>query len=807
MHDDSAPVTQIRPDRRAPGRDFIRAIVEEHLREGRYDSVVTRFPPEPNGYLHIGHAKAMGLDFGIAQEYGGRCHLRFDDTNPETEETRYVDAIQEDVRWMGYDWGEHLYFASDYFDRMYECAEVLVRKGRAYVDSQTDEEIRENRGNVTEPGRPSPYRERTVEENLDLFRRMRAGEFENGAHVLRARIDMTHPNMVMRDPVLYRIRHATHHRTGDTWCIYPLYDFAHCLEDAFEEVTHSLCTLEFEPNREIYDWLLNEVGFQEPRTHQYEFARGKLEYTVLSKRRLLRLVREGHVSGWDDPRMPTLAAFRRRGVPPEAIRTFWEMIGVTRADSLVDLGKLEFAIRDELNRTSPRVMCVLRPLKVVITNYPEGKEEWLDAPYFPRDVQVEGSRRVPFSREILIERDDFRLVPPEGFYRMTPGEEVRLRYGYVLRCKEAIVDPATGEVVEVRCTYDPETRGGSTPDRRRIPGTIHWVSSPHALTAEVRLYDRLFVTRDPEEAPEGGDFTDHLNADSLIVLPAARVEPSVAGDASDTRYQFERNGYFWRDPIDSTPGGLVFNRIVTLRDTWTARQETEALAPTVTDAAAPTAAAESARPAAQPSAGSGRAPRAGGAREDARLEDPELARRMLRYQEALGLSREEADVLTGSRALSDLFEEALETHPDSSDVAAWLVNELPRVLGERTHEELPFGGADLGRLLTLVAAGSVSRNAAKEVLAEMVASGDAPEEVVRRRGLEKLSGDDALLPTVDAVLSDWGAKVAEYRAGKTGLLGFFVGQVLKRTEGRADPAQAKALIEERLGGPDRESGA
>jgi glutaminyl-tRNA synthetase len=793
-HDDSPHATLAGPDRRAPGKDFLRAIVEEDLRTGRHAGrVVTRFPPEPNGYLHIGHAKALVLNFGIAAEYGGRCHLRFDDTNPETEEERYVEAIKEDVGWMGYDWGEHLYFASDYFDRMYECALVLIRKGKAYVDSQTDEEIRESRGNLTEPGRPGPYRERTVEENLDLFRRMREGEFPNGAHVLRAKIDLAHPNMVMRDPVLYRIRHATHYRTGDRWSIYPLYDYAHCLEDAFEGVTHSLCTLEFEINREIYDWVLDEVGFEEPRSHQYEFARGVLDYTVLSKRRLLRLVREGHVAGWDDPRMPTLAAFRRRGVPPEPILAFWRMVGVTKADTRVDVEKLEFTIRDHLNRVAPRVMCVLRPLKVVVTNYPEGQEEWLDAPYFPRDIDLPGSRPVPFSRELWIERDDFSDDPPEGFYRMAPGREVRLRYGYVVRCDDAVRDPETGDVVEVRCTYDPETRGGSTPDRRRIPGTIHWLSAAHALPAEVRLYDRLFRVPDPNQFPEGGDVTDNLNPESLVTLTDARVEPSVAGDPPDTRYQFERNGYFWRDPVESAPDALRFNRIVTLRDAWSARRDPGE------DARTPAAdPADTSVPPPAPRPRASDRPRAGSVRDEAREGDPGLSARMRRYQEELGLSAEHADVLTGSMALSDFFEAALSVHDDGPEVAAWVVNELPRVAGEREAGALPFDGAALGRLARLVAEGRVARLAAKEVLAEMAESGEEAEAIVRARGLEKVSDDDALVPHVEAVLAEWPAKVAEYRGGKRGLLGFFVGQAVRRTEGRGDPVRVRALLERRL---------
>jgi glutaminyl-tRNA synthetase len=790
--------------RRAPGKDFLRAIVEEHVAEGRYKGIVTRFPPEPNGFLHIGHAKALGVDFGIAREFGGRCHLRFDDTNPETEEERYAVAIREDVRWLGYDWGEHLYYASDYFERMYECAVILVKKGKAYVDSQSEEQIRETRGSVTEPGRAGPYRGRSVEENLDLLGRMRAGEFPNGSHVLRAKIDLAHPNMVMRDPVLYRIRHATHYRTGDDWCIYPLYDFAHCLEDAFEGVTHSICTLEFEPNREIYDWLLDEVGFEEPRTHQYEFARGKIEYTVVSKRLLLRLVREGHVSGWDDPRMPTIAGFRRRGVTPEAIRAFWEMVGVTKADTVLDLAKLEFHIRDHLNQIAPRVMCVLRPLKLVITNLPEGSVESLDAPYFPHDVGKPGSRAVPFARELWIDKEDFSTNPPKGWKRLTPGGEVRLRYGYVVRCDEVIKD-ASGEVVELRCSYDAKTRGGGG---AKGIGTIHWVSAAHALPVTVRLYDRLFAVVSPEEVPGGGDFTDNLNPHSLEVIEGARIEPSVSADPEDTRYQFERTGYFWRDAVDSKPGALVFNRIVTLRDSWTpaaAEAGRSVEVGTKPDASrraepgpkGPAAKAEKAEKKEGAADAPGR-PRHS-SRDDARAADAELASRRTRYQTEMRLSAEQADILTGSRSLSHFFEAALSAHSDAAAVAAWVVNELPRVIEGDDIDVARFGGGAFGRLVALVATGRLSRSQAREVLAEMAASGGDPEAIARTRGLEQTGGDDLVVPAIDAVLAEYPDKVRDFRGGKTGLLGFFVGEVMKRTRGKADPARVKELVSDRLG--------
>ncbi len=558
---------------RSAGKDFIRSIIDRDVAEERYDEIVTRFPPEPNGYLHIGHAKSIVLNFGLAGEYGGRCHLRFDDTNPLTEDEEYTASIQSDVRWLGFDWGEYLYFASDYFERMYEVAERLIRAGKAYVDSATEEEIREARGTVTTPGRPTAYRDRSVEENLDLFRRMRAGEFPDGAHVLRARIDLAHPNMIMRDPVFYRIRHAHHYRTGDDWCIYPLYDFAHCLEDAFEGVSHSLCTLEFDNNREIYDWILEHAGFTEPRPHQYEFARLELEYTVLSKRKLIRLVKEKHVDGWDDPRLPTLAGLRRRGVPPEAIRRLCEMVGVAKADSTVDLGKLDYAIRDVLNDTAPRRLAVLDPLKVVITNWPAGKQEMLSAPHFPDRGAEDGTRDVRLGRELYIERDDFALDPPPGWKRMAPGWEVRLRYAYVVKCEEVMTDPDSGRVTELRCTYDPDTLGVNPPDRR-VAGTVHWVSDLDAVLAEVRLYDRLFSVPDPDDVPEGGDFTDNLNPDSRVVMSEALVEPALAAAEGPERVQLERLGFFARDP-DFAPSHPVYNRVVTLRDSW-ARRRAEA---------------------------------------------------------------------------------------------------------------------------------------------------------------------------------------------------------------------------------------
>ena len=547
--------------------DFIRAIVEEDIASGKHHGrVATRFPPEPNGYLHIGHAKSICLNFGVAQEHGGTCNLRFDDTNPTTEDVEYVDAIKEDVRWLGFEWSAELY-ASDYFERLYQFAVELIKAGQAYVDSLSADEIRKYRGTLTEPGKNSPYRDRSVEENLDLFARMRAGEFPDGAHVLRAKIDMASPNLNLRDPALYRIRHAHHHRTGDAWRIYPMYDFAHPLSDALEKITHSLCTLEFEDHRPLYDWLVNAVdvhqGSDKPR--QIEFARLNLNYTVMSKRKLLQLVQQGLVSEWDDPRLPTISGLRRRGYTPESIRDFCARIGVAKKENVIDVAQLEHSIREDLNRRAPRVMGVLRPVKVVLTNYPEGHVEEVDVINNPEDESA-GTRKVPFARELYIERDDFIENPPKKFFRLSPGKEVRLRCAYFITCHE-VVKNDRGEIVELRCTYDPATRGGDSPDGRKVKATLHWVSAAHAVPAEVRLYDRLFSVEDPENAPEGKTFLDYLNPHSLEVLRDALVEPSLASAAPGDRVQFERLGYFSVDP-DSRPGALVFNRTVSLRDTW-----------------------------------------------------------------------------------------------------------------------------------------------------------------------------------------------------------------------------------------------
>ena len=550
-------------------RDFIRLAIDEDLAAGRYDHVHTRFPPEPNGYLHIGHAKAICITFGIAEDYDGLYNLRFDDTNPVREETEYVDGIMEDIRWLGFDWEDRLFFTSDYFEQLYQYAVLLIEKGLAYVDDLSADEIRVYRGTLTEPGKNSPYRERSIEENLDLFARMRAGEFSDGARVLRAKIDMASPNMNMRDPVMYRILHAEHHRTGDAWCIYPMYDYSHPICDAIEGITHSLCSLEYEDHRPLYNWTLEKLGLWESPPRQIEFARYGLTYTVVSKRKLLRVVNGGHVNGWDDPRMPTLAALRRRGYAPEAIRVFSDAVGVAKTNTNIDIAFLEHFVRNDLNERCNRVMGVLRPLKLVIDNYPEDTVEELEAVNHPLNPEM-GTRKVPFSRELYIERDDFMEEPVRKFRRLAPGREVRLRYAYFVTCTDVVKDE-NSEVVELHCTYDPATRGGDAPDGRKVKGTLHWVSAAHAVDAEVRLYDRLFTQEDPEDVLDG-DFTTVINPDSLEVLTGCKVEPSLAGATVGSRYQFERKGYFCVDPDSASPGssdgGLVFNQTVSLRDSW-----------------------------------------------------------------------------------------------------------------------------------------------------------------------------------------------------------------------------------------------
>ena len=768
------------------GKHFIREIIDRDLAEGKHETIVTRFPPEPNGYLHIGHAKSIVLNFGLAAEYGGLCHLRFDDTNPEKENQEYIDSIMDAVQWLGYDWGEHLYFASDYFERFYQYAVKLIRDGNAYVDSLNEEEMREFRGTVNTPGTPSPHRERSVEENLDLFEGMRAGKYANGEHVLRAKIDMASPHMILRDPLLYRIRHATHYRRGDAWCMYPMYDFAHPLEDAIEGVTHSLCTLEFDTNRVLYDWVLEHClkeAALATRPHQYEFARLNLSYTVMSKRKLRRLIEEDRVGGWDDPRLPTLTGLRRRGVPAEAIRTFCQDLGVTRTESVVEMSHFEHVLRDDLNYKAPRINGVTEPLRVVVSNYPEAETEWIEAPYWPRDIDKQGARKIPFTRTLYLDRDDFREDPPSGFNRLAPGREVRLRYGYFITCDEVVKD-ADGEITELRCTYDPATRGGDAPDGRSPGGTLHWVSADHALPAEMRRYSRLFSTADPEGGAE--EYTAFLNPESLVVSRGF-VEPSIAGDPADQRYQFERVGYFWRDPEDSTPEKPVFNQIVPLRDTWAEQEEAERQAEI-----------ERKRLAKEREKEKQRQRSSAGERDPFELLNTDQKALARRYQQDLNLDRDDAAIIAREREVAGFFETAAAISHAPRLTANWVVNKLLSVLKEIPLGRLPFDANQFGRFVALVDDGVVSSRGADEVFDILVADGSDPEVIVDRENLRQIQDNDALKPVIEEVIAAHPDQVRRYREGKQALIGFFMGQVMQKTGGSANPEVAKKLLGEKL---------
>ncbi len=768
--------------------NFLTDIVEADLRAGRNGGrVITRFPPEPNGYLHIGHAKSILLNFGLGRQYGGRTHLRFDDTNPTAEETEYVESIQEDVRWLGNDWGKHLYFASDFFEKMYECAVRLIREGKAYVDSQDVEAIREQRGNFERPGQNSPFRDRPVEESIDLFQRMREGGFPDGACVLRAKIDMAHANVLLRDPLLYRIRHASHHRTGDKWCIYPMYDYAHPLEDAFEGVTHSICTLEFESNRELYDWVLDNLGPWDPRPHQYEFARLAVGYTVMSKRKLLQLVNEKRVSGWDDPRMPTLAGLRRRGVTPEALRDFADLIGVAKNNSLVDIGKLEFSIRGDLERRSPRALAVLDPLPVTIANWPEGHgDEEIEIPWWPAEPSKGGSRKVPFGREILIEREDFSLDPPSDWKRLAPGREVRLAGGYVIRCQE-VVRGANGTVERLVCTYDAASRSGEPADRKRTAGTLHWVHATRSLAAEVRLYDRLFRVEQPDAE---ADFLTVLNPDSLVLAKGARLEPALAEATPASRYQFLRQGYFFADPIDSRPGAPVFNRTIGLKDTWANRVQREAREPR--------ARARSAEVAPPRESAEARKAR-GNIRDELRNANPALAKRFARYQSELGLSADEADLLTGDAEVAGYFDAALAVHGNARSITRWLTNEVLGLAGDLPLDEIPLSGAAFGRFVALVDAGRLTPAAGKALLATLVEKGGDPEARAKDLGLAKIEDRSVVESAVEQVLIAQKAEADRYRAGEKKLFGVLLGAAMRQTQGNADAGLVREVLQKRLG--------
>ncbi|MEW6154077.1 MAG: glutamine--tRNA ligase/YqeY domain fusion protein [Actinomycetota bacterium] len=779
-------------ERAEPARsDFIREIIEADLRSGRHGGrVVTRFPPEPNGYLHIGHAKSICLNFGIAAQYGSKCNLRFDDTNPLAEDVEYVESIQRDVEWLGFSFGERALFASDYFAEMYDLAEGLVKAGKAYVDHLSEDEIRQHRGSLSEPGRPSPYRDRSVEENLALLGRMRSGQAADGECVLRARIDMAAANMKMRDPLLYRVRHARHHRTGDEWPIYPMYDYAHPISDAIEGITHSICTLEFENNRELYDWVVANTGVSErrglSRPQQIEFARLNLDHTVLSKRKLLRLVEEGHVSGWDDPRMPTIAGMRRRGYRPEAIRAFADLIGVAKVNSVVDLGKLEFCVRDDLNWVAPRAMAVLRPLRLTVTSWPEDSVEHLTAPLFPPDVGRAGERTVPFGRHLLIERHDFSLDPPPGYQRLAPGRTVRLRHGYCVTCDEVVEED--GEVVEVRGHHVPGSVGRA-PEGVEVSGVVHWVPAAGAVPAEVRLYDRLFRAARPDDE---GDLAAALNPSSLEVVTGAMLEPHLATAAEPgSHWQLERVGYFVVDTASSRPGALVLNRVVTLRDSWQATAEPGGGAGgKATGGERPKSAKARTRP-------PRRSPRE--FRAEARLRDPVLAERHEAWPARYGLSADEADLLTGERPVGDLFEGAVAAGAPAGAVAKWVLNELPPALGERPLAQSALTPVALAALVSAVEEGTVTAAAAKEVLAELVARGGDPLAIVAARGLAQVSDEAAVAAVVDEVLAANAEKVRQYRQGKTALFGFFVGQAVRASEGRANPQVVRQVLAERLG--------
>ena len=745
-------------------KDFLRTIVEEDLKSGKYQEVHTRFPPEPNGFPHIGHAKSIAINFGIARDYQGRCNLRMDDTNPTTEDTKYVEALKDAVKWLGFEWDDSVRFTSDYFPKLYDYAVELIKMGKAYVDSINEEEMREYRGTVTEAGKRSKYAERSVEENLDLFERMKNGEFKDGEHVLRARIDMSAANMQMRDPLLYRIRHAKHHRTGNEWSIYPMYDFAHCLSDYIEGITHSLCTLEFENNRAIYDWVLDTLELDPPRPYQYEFARLAVNYTVMSKRKLLELVEGGQVSGWDDPRMPTIAGYKRRGYTPESILTFCDQIGIAKANSMVDVSQLEFCIRDDLNTKVPRVMCVLDPLKVTITNYDE-KEE-LDASYYPDDVPKEGFRKLPFSREIYIERDDFSQTPPKGYFRLTPEQPVRLKHAYIISCEEVIKD-ANGNITEIKAVYHPASKSGSDTSGIKVKSAIHWVSAKEAKTVEVRLYDRLFTNEVPESVED-------INPDSLKIIKNALIEPAVITDKPDERFQFERQGYFYADPIDYSDETPVFNKIVGLKDSWGKKKKK--------------APKSEHKPQAKKEQIDG---------EVAPMSESEQAL-FDKYTAELKLNSEVANTLARDERLSSFYEDALSMLNSPVALANIVANEVARELKENEGETLKFTAKQVAKLVKMLDNETISSKIAKQVFEEMAKSGEEPTQIVEAKGLIQISDTSVIAPIIDEIIAKNPDNVAKFKAGNTKLLGFFVGQVLKATGGKANPKVVNELVAKKL---------
>ncbi len=742
-------------------KDFLRTIVADDLKAGKYDEVVTRFPPEPNGFPHIGHAKSIAINFGIARDYDGHCNLRMDDTNPTTEDTKYVEALKDAVEWLGFDWGDSVYFTSDYFPKIYDYAIELIKMGKAYVDSLNEEEIREYRGTVNEVGKRSKYAQRSVEENLDLFERMKNGEFKEGEHILRAKIDMTAANMKMRDPLMYRIRHVHHFRTGDEWAVYPMYDFAHCLSDYIESVSHSICTLEFENNRDVYNWVLDTLGLEPPRPYQHEFARLGINYTMMSKRKLLELVQSGVVNGWDDPRLPTIAGYKRKGYTPESILNFCDQIGIAKANSMVDVSQLEFCIRDDLNTKVPRVMCVINPLKVSIINY-EGSEE-LDASYYPEDVPKEGSRKLPFSKEIYIDRDDFMENPSKGYFRLTPDQPVRLKHAYIIECKEIIKD-ADGDIVEIKAHYYPKSKSGADTSGIKVKSAIQWVDAATAKEVEVRLYDRLFSC----ESPEG---IEDINPDSLKVIKSALIEPVVITEKPDERFQFEREGYFYADPVDYSDEKPVFNKIVGLKDSWAKKSKEN-------------------KPKSQ----------AKKVQIDGEVIPMSEAEQVLfeKYQNELGLNSEVANTLARDEQLSSFYEAALSIHNTPITLANIISNEVARELKEKTLSSLKFTAVQVAELVKMLDDTTISNKIAKLVFEEMVKSGDNPTQIVEAKGLIQISDPSKIAPIIDEIIEKNSENVAKFKAGNTKLLGFFVGQVLKATGGKANPKVVNALVAEKL---------
>ena len=747
-------------------KDFLRLRVEEDLQAGKYNKVITRFPPEPNGFPHIGHAKSICINFGIASDYKGQCNLRMDDTNPTKEDTKYVEALKDAVTWLGFNWGDNVYFTSDYFDKIYEYAITLIKMNKAYVDSINEEEMREFRGTVKEAGKRSIYANRSIEENLELFEKMKNGEFKDGEHVLRAKIDMSAANMKLRDPLLYRIRHAHHFRTEDKWCIYPMYDFAHCLSDYIEGVSHSICTLEFENNRDIYNWVLDTLGLELPRPYQYEFARLGINYTVMSKRKLLELVQEKLVSGWDDPRMPTIAGYKRRGYTKESILNFCDQIGIAKANSMVDVAQLEFCIRDDLNKKVPRVMCVLDPLKVTIENY-EGFEE-IDASYYPHDVPKEGSRKIPFSKEIFIERDDFCENPPKGYFRLTPTQPVRLRHGFIITCKEVIKD-SNGNITEIKAQYHPDSKSGEDTSGIKVKSAIQWVSSKEAIKIEVRLYDRLFKN----EAPEG---LEDINPNSLKIIKDALIEPAVITQKPDERFQFERQGYFYADPIDYTNEKPVFNKIVGLKDSWAKK--------TVTKQEVKKQSKKEVKK--EQVIGS-----------EVAMNDEQKAL-FDKYTNELRLNAEVANILARDEKLSSFYEQTLQELNSPISIANIVVTEVARVLKEKQINELKFTSKQIAQLVKMLDEETISSKIAKEVFEYMSKNGDNPLQIVEEKGLIQISDPSIILPIIDEIIAKNPDNVEKFKAGNKKLLGFFVGQVLKNTGGKANPKVVNELVAKQL---------